>query len=236
MKLKDYQYSNINPLRYSPEMIRSRKGWHCKEHRHNGIQHANCYNKENDIQERIGCLDIECGGLDAGFDIVYGWCIKLHGKNEIYYDILTVDDLKAGIKDRRVLESLCNTLWKFDRLITHYGSRARFDIPFIRTRCVRLGLDFPTYGMLWVTDTYTLAKNLLRLTSNRQSRVARAILGKDEKTTIDDTYWMNVKYGTEKERKKALKYVLDHCEHDVYQLDDNYTKLRPFVRETRTSL
>jgi len=136
-----------------------------------------------------------------------------------------------------ILENLSNTLWKYDRIVTHYGSNHRFDIPFVRTRCIRQKIDFPTYGYLWLSDTYAMAKKLLCLKSNRQGRVAGAILGEDIKTKMADNHWLNVKYGTTKEKKTALKYIADeHCYNDVIQLDENYLAMKPFMREIRTGI
>lgn len=416
MNLEPYQYSLINPLRWSWAEQMKRKTWRC-EHRHNGLAHAKCYNTAFNIQERVGALDIETGGLDAGFDIVYCWFLKTSGKDEIWYDSITLDDLKKGYRDKRILENLSETLWKYDRIVTHYGclayghkvltidlrwvnvedikvgdkllgfdeepqdgnkyrkfresevlsnkgvlkdvykivfssgkiiyvtgehpflrynrnqhewntvhqlykeyimwtlkvnilllrllqlvlikeynfdlyklqipqlkqqllsiwdtdlsngagqivsiepagkkmvaelgtstatyigeglfchnSNYRFDIPFARTRCIRQGIDFPTYGYLWLSDTYQMAKKLLCLKSNRQGRVAGAILGKDIKTKMTDNHWLAVKYGSNKEKAAALKYIKSHCEADVIQLDENYLKLKPFCREVRTSI
>lgn len=495
MNLKPYQFSKINPLRFSPEEITLRKTWHCLKHRHSGLQHPNCYNEAHNIQERVGCLDIESGGLDAGFDIVYCvspetlvltsdlrwvkaemlkagdtligineypdqhkrgekrrllkstimnitvinqprlqiytdlgnivvsenhkflyysshtggyvwqeanklkegeqirycvtpwvtphkcscnqwddgwlagiadgdgslsfpsrnrrsggqlgisqstkygfdkviesklqtngyeyyigmshkseckyfyltgkhilrflgqarpirllnkfneileqekiglpqnptyakitkiepigmgpvvaietsaktlitngfvshncWFIKTSGKNKILYDCITLNDLKKGCGDKRILENLSKTLWNYDRIVTHYGSNYRFDIPFVRTRCIRQGIDFPTHGMLWLSDTYQMARRLLCLKSNRQGRVAGAILGKDIKTKMGDNYWLAVKYGNDKEKKAALEYIRKHCETDVTQLDANYLAMKPFIREIKSSI
>lgn len=235
MKLEKYMYSEINPLRFSWAEQMKRKTWHC-QHRHSGLRHTNCYNVAHNIQERVGCFDIETGALDAGFDIVYTWFLKTSGKDEIVYDCISLDDLQKGRKDRRILESLVNTLWEYDRIITHYGSNFRFDIPFVRTRCIRQGIDFPTCGMLWVSDTYSMAKKLLCLKSNRQGRVASAILGKDIKTKMEDNHWLAVKYGTNAEKRKALKYIRDHCEADVHQLDENYLAMKPYMKNVRTSI
>lgn len=235
MSLEPYQYSLINPLRWSWAEQMKRKTWVCS-HRHSGLTHPKCYNEAHNIQERVGCLDIETGGLDAGFDLVFCWFIKTSGKNEIWYDCITLDDLKKGYRDKRILENLINTLWNYDRIVTHYGSNYRFDIPFVRTRCIRQGIEFPTYGYLWLSDTYTMAKKLLCLKSNRQGRVAGAILGKDIKTKMTDNHWLAVKYGTIKEKKAALEYIKGHCEADVIQLDENYLKLEPFMRRVRTSI
>lgn len=241
--IKPYKYSKINPLRYSPEIIASRKLFRCR-HRHNGILHAACYNEAKNIQEKIGCLDIEAGGLDADFDIILSWAIKTVGKDEILYDHITNQDINDGVYDANITSTLVHHLWDYDRVITHYGNRGRFDIPFIRARYLWLktrkmldrSIIFPGQGMLWQTDTFTIAKATLKISSRRQNVIANTITGNDIKTKVDRDIWMSIKYGSTKERKKALKYITDHNFRDVEQLEANYLLLRPYCRETRTSI
>jgi len=126
------------------------------------------------------------------------------------------------ITDRRIVETLVDHFWKYDRLVTHYG--CKFDIPFIRTRALIHNILFPEYGYIWHTDVWRIARNKLRLNSNRQGSVARAIQG------------LQVQFGGARERKEALDYVLQHNEYDVKQGEKNYLLLLPFIRETKTSI
>lgn len=237
-----YKDSLINSHRYSKEVIASREGYSC-EHGHNGMRHPACYNKEFNITERVGCLDIEAGALNADFDICLSWAVKKSGEDDVTYNHLIRTDLIKGRYDSILIASLVEEMWKYDRIVTHYGSNFRFDIPFIRARYLWLkarkmydGLPFPCYGEMWLSDTFAMAKKLLKITSRRQDNVANTILGKDIKTRIDKDYWMAIKYGSPEEREKAIEYIVDHNIKDVEQLDANYLKLRPFIRETRTSI
>jgi uncharacterized protein YprB with RNaseH-like and TPR domain len=243
MTIVKYKESQINPNRWSDEMIKNRVEFKCKEHRHNGVNHAACYNKEKGIEERKGCLDIEAGALNADFDICLSWSIKKSGKDEVVFDHLIKTDLTIGRYDSRLIATLIDEMWNYDRLITHYGSNFRFDIPFIRARYLWLvarglyeGKPFPQQGEMWLSDTYTFAKKLLKIASRRQDAVANAILGKDIKTRIDKDHWMAIKYGSPEKRSAAIEYIVDHNIKDVYQLDENYCTLLPYMRETRTSI
>ena len=242
IKLKDYMYDDIIPVRYSPKMQIKRQGWRC-EHRQTGLKHPNCFNKEYNIQEKKAALDIECGALDADFDIILSWSIKTIGKNELWFDHITKKDLSSGQYDSRIVQTIIETMWRYSRIITHYGNAGRFDIPFLRARYLWLkarnlykGPDFPGYGYMYQSDTYSMAKRCLKISSRRQGSVANTILGEDIKTKIDKNYWMAVKYGNDKQRKEALKYILDHNHKDCEQLEGNYLALKPFIRETRTSI
>lgn len=236
VSVERYKFSQVNPLRWSKQEIARRSMWRCPEHRHLGIGtgHQNCYNKHFGIVERVGCIDIEASNLKANFGIMLSWCIKTSGTKEIYYDCLTTKDLQNGIYDRRLTETLIDTMWKYDRLVGHYS--CRFDIPFIRTRAIRWNLPFPTIGMIWHSDTWLWARSKLCLNSNRQGNVAAAVQHYDIKTRIHPDKWLAVQFGSKLERKKALEYILDHNEKDVIQLDGNYLALKPFVTERRTSI
>lgn len=240
--MERFQYSKINPRRWSDREIQARKNWHCDKHGHSGITHPKCYNTAHSIVERKGCFDIEAGALVADFDIMLSWSLKkIRGATA--YDYLTHEDIVTGVYDKHIVESLVRELWKYDRIITHYGNNARFDIPFVRTRYLWLnarglyeGPDFPGYGQLWQSDTFTMAKQKTALSSRRQDSIASTILAKDVKTKIEKDYWMAVKYGSIADRQKAIRYIVRHNLFDVEQLEDNYLMLLPFVLERRTSM
>ena len=234
--------SEIIPLRWTPEMKELRSQWKCI-HGHTGLSHPNCYLKENDIQERKGCLDIEAGGLKADFDIMLSWAIKTSGKNEYVYDHITTNDLKNGVYDARIMSTLIEHMWAFDRLIVHYGGPGKFDLGFIRTRYLWLiaknrnlykGERLPGYGEMYYSDTYPMAKRVLTISSRRQNSIASSILGNDVKTKIDRDCWMDIKYGNARKRQKAINYIIEHNILDCQQLDENYLTLLPFVKETRS--
>ncbi len=234
--------SQIIPCRWSPEMIEDRKNFKC-EHSHNGISHRACYDKAMGLEERKGCLDIETGNLKADFAVMLSWCVKTSGKDEYKYDHITNEALKGGRYDADLMETLIDELWKYDRLIVHYGKNGYFDIPFLRARYLWLlsrkmykGDRFPGYGEMYVTDTYTMAKPLLTISSKRQNVIANTILAKDVKTPIDRDYWMAIQYGNTKQRKEALDYIVEHNVHDCEQLDENYLTLLPYIKERKISI
>jgi len=235
--------SLVIPARWTQEEIDKRMAFRCLEHSHNGISHASCYNREMGIKERKGCLDIESGNLKADFSIILSWCIKVSGEDEYIYDHLTRKALEAGRYDADVVETLIDTMWEFDRLIVHYGKNGYFDIPFIRARYLWLkardlyhGDRFPEHGEMYVTDTYTMAKPLLTISSKRQNVIANTITGKDIKTPIDRDYWMAIAHGSSAQQKAAIDYIVEHNVRDTEQLDENYRILLPYVSEKKVSI
>jgi len=199
------------------------------QHRHKYTTHFSCFLKNYNIKERIGFLDIETSNLKANFGIVLCWCI-LDEKGNLYEDWLTKQDILSGDEDKRVVESCIKTMLNFDRIVTHFGTY--FDIPFLRTRALMHSLSFPEYGSLWHTDCWKMAKKSLCLHSNRQDCVAEALQGKTIKTRIDHPAWRKATFGD----KKAMKEVLDHCEHDVPDLKKNFYSLLPFCNLVRSSI
>lgn len=234
--------SRIIRSRWTDDEINERAAFQC-EHKHTGLTHPNCFNKAKNIQERKGCLDIESSNLKADFAICLSWCIKLSGADTYCYDSVKKADIDKGLYDARVIASLVEEMWNYDRLITHYGKNGYFDIPFIRARYLWLkarklytGPEFPGFGQMYVSDTYTMAKKLLTISSRRQNVVANTILGMDVKTPIDRDYWMAITCGSSKQRIAAMEYIVEHNIKDCEQLDANYLTMLPFVTESKTSI
>lgn len=202
---------------------------HTCKHRHKYTTHFNCFLKEYSIPERIGFLDIEASNLKANFGIMLCWCI-LADDNTLYEDWVTTQDVKEGIEDKRIVQTCIDTMKKFHRICGHFSTY--YDIPFIRTRALIHGIEFPGVGELYHTDVWKMAKKSLCIHSNRQDIVAEALLGRTVKTRIDQSAWRQAMMGN----KRAMSVVVDHCEKDVQDLKDNFYKLRPFVKLTRTSI
>lgn len=234
--------SEVIPLRLTNAMRRLREQWRCV-HGRTGTDHPNCYIKENGIKERVGCLDIEAGGLKGDFDIMLSWTIKTSGTDEYFYDHLTKRNIEDGIYDASIMETLIDHMWRYDRLVLHYGSPGKFDLGFIRARYLWLiapkrkiytGDRLPGYGEMYYSDTYIMAKRLLTIASRRQDSVANTILGEDIKTRIDKDHWLAIKYGNAQQREAAIEYIVEHNIKDVEQLDANYLTLKPFVKEVKS--
>jgi len=200
----------------------------CK-HGHRYLAHYNCYLAEVKHKEIIGFLDIETTHLDANFGVILSWCIKIGKK--IHSDCITKKDLAdPKILDKKVVQSCVATMMQCNKIVTHYGSR--FDIPYIRTRALSHRVYFPTYGELQQEDTWAMAKNSLKLSSNRQDAVAEILNGHSIKTRFNRKYWMLAMMGDE----KSIEYIFEHNKKDVIELEKNYYRLQPYVRKTNRSI
>lgn len=205
----------------------------CKEHGHKFMEHYNCYLAENPKEQKFGFLDIEASHLTADIGILLTWAIKDGDSHEVLHDSITKADIehaKRGEEDKRVVRSLVEACKQFDVLVTYYGSK--FDIPFMRTRAVALGIPFPHYGTLKQIDAYYAVKFKFKLISSRLVRACKALLGKSDKTEIDWDIWRAAARG----EKNALAYVLDHNIKDVKDLEKLYKVVAPFSKGNQNSL
>jgi uncharacterized protein YprB with RNaseH-like and TPR domain len=203
--------------------------WRCV-HGESGLSHYNCFLREHpDVQEKTGFLDIETSNLHATFGIILSYSIKERGVDNIYSRVITAHELRTCL-DKNVVMQCVRDMQKFDRVITFYGTR--FDLPFIRTRALALGIDFPEYGQLYHKDIYYIARNKLRLHSNRLDAVCRALFGDTTKTRIEPQHWIQALMG----KKEALDYILEHNRQDVIELERVYDTLICFNTITNTSI
>ncbi|MBI2126091.1 MAG: ribonuclease H-like domain-containing protein [Thaumarchaeota archaeon] len=191
----------------------------------------------------IGFFDIETTNLKANFAIMLSWFIKLRGRNEFFSDVIALEDLRAGRRDRRIVETLVNTLELFrsGKLVTFYGSR--FDVPFSRSRALKYHLPFPRYpqtkeervNSIRHTDLYYTARNKLLIHSNRLSAVAE-FLGIEGKTPVSATTWEEAVFAEDAKLKKALGWIYQHNKDDVIVLEKVFNRLEPFIAPARRFL
>lgn len=174
---------------------------------------------------RAGYLDIEASQLTGSFGILYSWAIKPAGK-PVRSAVLANHSLAA---EKRLLKSLLKELEDYDLIYTWYG--AKFDIPFIRTRCLHHGLDFPGYGSLIHKDLYYVARFKLKMHSNRLAAVAE-FLGIQGKTPLDPEVWVKASFGN----RRAFRYILKHNEADVQVLEAVHRKLEAFYKKAKISI
>lgn len=199
----------------------------CK-HRHTLLDHYACYER---APQRIGFLDIETHALTADFGIMLSWCIK-DSMGGILEDSINELDLAVsdGDEDRRIVKHLTDVLPDFDLIVTYYGTK--FDLPFIRTRAVQLGIEFPPYGAVKHKDVYYMIRHKFKLSSNRLAQATKVLLGESQKTAIEYKYWRAAARGN----GEALAYVLDHNRKDVLDLERLYNKVIGFARERNVSI
>jgi len=215
--------------------IAEREAFRCIHH-HTGLAHPECYNKDKKLKEEvIGFADIEASNLVATFGIVYTICIKRLGGGLIKRSI-SLDDLHTANYDKNLLKQFIKDCDGFTRLIWHYGTDRKFDLPFLRTRAVKWGLPFPEYKMLHVSDTYPILKNKFKLHRNRLETACDffGIPAKEHKLNPD--IWLMMITGNRKKMKTALAYILKHNVEDVLSLEALWKKIYKYTRLVNTSI
>lgn len=200
----------------------------CKHHMPY-LEHYSCYLQEHPDTQRIGFLDLECSNLSADFGIILSYCIANQKSDEIFHKVITKKEL-ATCLDKEVVESCIQDLKKLDKVITYYGTG--FDLPFLRTRAVSLGLDFPEYGELIHEDMYYVVRNKFKLSRNRLDNVMQTLFGETEKTRITAEHWIKALQGN----LNSLDYILDHNKRDVKELKKLYNRIINYKRRSDTSI
>jgi uncharacterized protein YprB with RNaseH-like and TPR domain len=218
----------LNPFKMKKaDLLKLFKG-RCK-HGHTYAEHPACYLKEKEDTVKVGYIDIESSQLKGNFGIMISYAIKERGSDTIYSNTITKKDIDGEILDRDLVKHCVKDMKKFDILMGYYSTR--FDIPFIRTRAMYWGIDFPMYGELKHKDIWYMVRNKMNLHSNRLE-VACRHLGIEGKTHLDGSQWTLATAGN----KKALEYVLDHNKKDVIILEKLHNRIKEFVRDTTRSI
>lgn len=174
-----------------------------------------------------------CSNLDANWGIILSYAIKVKDSDKIYQGVINKSDVTkfhADQTDKRILTQLIKDLQNFDRIVAHFGRR--FDIPYMRTRALMMGLDFPAFGSIKNDDTWVFAKKKLKLNSNRLDTIEMALFGEAKKTRLMSKYWIGAARGD----TDALKYIVDHNVQDVLTLERIWYKLRDYASVTNCSI
>lgn len=157
---------------------------------------------------KIGYFDIETtADFNADWGTVLSWCIKDKG-GDIHSSVVTKKELFEGVLDKRVVEEFVHKLEEYDVIIGYYSDK--FDMPFMRTKALHYGFNFPGYGDLYHWDLYYTVRSKLKL-SRRSLENACAYLNIEGKTPIAKDVWMKARYGD----PEALEEVLVHNKYDV---------------------
>lgn len=199
----------------------------CK-HRHNGLSHPQCFD-EQFPPESIGFFDIEATSLNASFGFALTYCIKKFG-GAVLKRTVTPKDITQHRYDRSLCEQFLDDLGDFSRVVTYYGSR--YDIPFMRTRCLSHDLDFPPFGSVFHTDLYYQVRSKLKLHSNRLEAACTAFGIEAKGHKLTPMLWRDAGTGCD----KALAHVLAHNEEDVVSLEGLWRKLNGCFIPTKASI
>jgi len=207
----------------------------CKSHRHSYLSHYNCYLNDDipdcPFKEKVGILDIETSGFKADFSYMFSYCIKeLDG--DIIGRALTTKEIRTYKFDENLMQELVADLRKFHRIVVFYGGDYKFDLPFVRSRALKYGLDFPLYKEIYTTDLYPIVKKKLKLRNNKLATACRFLNIGAKEHYLNPTIWQKANAGD----KASLAYIFLHNSEDVISTEELYKRLIGFVRKSKTSI
>jgi uncharacterized protein YprB with RNaseH-like and TPR domain len=216
----------INPhIMKKKELVEYMSG-RCK-HNHLYSEHPNCFLEEKGKELRIGIIDIETSNLNATFGIILTYAIKVYGEDDILFSQIEEKHLRDGTFDKALCKQLVQDMLKFDLLIGYYNTK--YDIPYIRSRCLANNIDFPIFKTIDHKDLYYMVKRLLKLHRN-SLEVATSFLGIKGKNHVMGKEWNQAVMCNGEKFEKAIAYILDHNIKDVCITEKLYRKLKDFDR------
>jgi uncharacterized protein YprB with RNaseH-like and TPR domain len=181
------------------------------------------------LGEKIGFFDIESSNLQATFGIVLTYCIKALG-GKIIKRSIKPSEIRKKIYDKNLMKQFIKDVRQFDRIVGYYSTR--FDVPFLRTRCLFYKLDFPLYKEVLHTDVYYMVRNKLRLHRNRLETACEFFHIPAKEHRLKGDIWIAALGGD----KKSLDFILKHNMEDVISLEALWKKLDLFTMKTRRSI
>lgn len=219
----------------TPKECQARERFRCV-HNHNGLVHPRCFDRQNKKNEDIiGFADIEASNLNANWGVVYTYAIKPLNKPAIARTI-SLQDLHKGLFDKPLITQFIEDCGAYTRLIWHYGTDRRFDVPFLRTRAVKWGLPFPQHKMLYVSDTYPILKNKFKLHSNRLETACDFFNIPSKAHKLRSDIWLDMITGNTKRMTRAIQYIKKHNIEDVESLEKLWLKIYKYTKLANTSI
>lgn len=130
---------------------------------------------------------------------------------------------KSFKNDKAGVEIMCDMLAEADAQCTHYGTR--FDLRFLKTRCLAHGIPVPP--PVRMIDTWRYSRDNLALTSNRLETLSNFLKTDQVKYKLPLELWAEAQFGD----KKILDAMTKYCINDVETLEKVYLKMRPLIND-----
>lgn len=148
-------------------------------------------------------FDLETSNLKADFSILLSAVIKPFGQEPV---VFRADDYPNWEKnrgnDKGITEDIAKELKRHAIVITHYGMY--FDIPFLRAKMVRHGLE--PLPQMFAIDSWAIARKNFQVSSRRLKNLARFFrIG--EKGQVEGDLWIAAAYDGD---RKAMDEIVEH--------------------------
>lgn len=219
-------------MKFTKSELWKRYNFRCS-HSKNGLEHPRCFDRFQ--KERVFFLDIECSSLQATFGIVYTFVAKELG-GKFYKGSITTEDLKNEVYDKNLLKECIKVLEMADRVVVHYGTDHRFDLPFLRTRAELFNLPFPEYKFCNVSDTYPILRNKFKLHSNRLETACDFFGIPSKGHRLNPKVWLRMLSGNVSKMQQSIKYILKHNIEDVVSLEALWLRISKYANMAKTSI
>lgn len=128
------------------------------------------------------------------------------------------------LNQEEFVKDMMKALEDFDIYVAHNGQY--FDKPWINSVNLRYGLK-PTLRFEKFVDPVALSRRHLRLARNSLSSLLDYFDIPESKTPIRFAYWMEASHNGS---RRAMDYIVQHCEQDVLCLEQVYDKVRKLVK------
>ena len=141
-------------------------------------------------------------------------CICYKWEDEKETHALTWDSKQS---DKKMLEQFSKVINDADEIVGHNGDR--FDMPWVRTRCLKYGIEmYPSYTTI---DTLKIARSRFKFNSNKLDYIA-GFLGIGHKIKTDFNLWTDIVLNKD---KKAMESMVKYCKMDVVLLEKVFKAL-----------
>lgn len=179
-------------------------------------------NSHKPASPKVLFFDIESTNLNAPFGTILCIGYKFLGDPKVHIPTI-VHHSKRGMLDDQGLVERFSKIWNFsDYAVGHYAQR--FDLPMIQSKLIKYGL--PPLSPKPLIDTWRVARDNLKMHSNRLGAIAEYLGCETSKSPITFDDWLRAAHGD----KKSLKYIVEHCRLDVLVLEEVFLKLRPLMK------
>lgn len=123
--------------------------------------------------------------------------------------------------DKALLKHVSKILNSADAWVLHYGTR--FDVPYVNSRLLYHNL--PPLKPVPLIDTWKIARNHLKLHSNRLASIQEFFGLPDEKNAVKGPQWQAAMGGD----VRGIKYIIEHCRRDVLVLEQAYERIKSLM-------
>ncbi len=175
-------------------------------------------------------LDIETSDLAADRGVALVACYESSAEpgkvHTMRNDVIAAKDWKRGVRgnDKQLVKDICAVIRDHDIIVAHNG--VRFDIPFLRTRCLRWGLK-PLKEPKCV-DPLQIAWRKFKLRSNRLGALSDHLGISDRKTPLDLSVWADAILNGS---RASMDLIVEHCVADIKVLSGVLRHVKPFIKQ-----